>query len=247
MKKALVVFFLAIGSVQAQDVQIAVKHRVANQNVQGGLCLFSSLETVANYMAINSLVGLTDDTAKKKDVEATFDKVAEVLGKRGVTFFEQKDGNKDTTVMESWLAKKVPVIAVIKNWDGKGYHAIVVVGYDKKVQDWTDARNRPFRDQVVHFIDTNQPERNLSINFSAFKTHWTGRLWVLSPPHLPKIGQLHPLSLPHVGVPLGVNKDFVYPSNQDLKDGVLRPSDRLSGYIGLPATYDYYREYNARK
>lgn len=247
MRTALLVFFLAVSSVQAQVINIATNDRVANRDVQGGLCLFSSLETVANHLVLNSLRGLTADTAKKPDVEATFDKVAEVLGERGLTFFEQKDGNKDTKVMESWLAKSVPVIAVIKNWNGKGYHAIVVVGYDKKVQDWTDANNRPFRDQIIHFIDTNTPQRNFSINFSAFQKHWTGRLWVLAPPQLPKVGHVHPLSLPHVGVPLGVNENFVYPSNQDLKDGVLRPSDRLAGYIGLPASYDYYREYNARK
>jgi hypothetical protein len=217
------------------------QHRVANRR-DYAVCWWACAESIGNQYGIKELRGLTQkvvDNGVGRDTGARQEDIDWWMAKLGLKLAQTS--GRSVAFLQVWLDRKVPVIVSVKHWHSakEETHALILTSISPGKLDFVDGSNEKHHDFVVDFIDPNDPQSNYQHTWAWFQQHWTGRAYAFEAAERPTV-----VAVP--ATPLVVTTVRL-PSNQDIKDGVLRPQDELDeSYYRLPGNYDYYADFKKR-
>jgi hypothetical protein len=248
----------------AEPIVIAQENRVPNRT-DNGVCWWAAAETIGKQYGIKSLLGLTE--AVVKDGRGWKDGANDItipLWLNATKTKHSRNPHGKTTEGAKWIAEQLaagkPVVSCqnVIGKDGRTYlHAFLITKFD-------------YDTQKVHYIDCNDVTKDFTKDYTDWYSWWYGRAFSFDLP-APGEAAVQPKADPKAvapapkGVPLGQGhipiehpfvgpeKPYVFPSNQDIKDGIQRPDDTLRYGIfkhlggGVGGSYDYYSEFKGGK
>lgn len=242
-----------------QDIVIAPENRVANRT-DTGVCWWAAAEMIGKQYGIKGLIGITDKVVKDgrgwKD-GANDATIPFWLKEAGVKHTRNPHGK--TQEGAKWVAEQLaagkPVVSCqnVVGTDGKVYlHAFLITKFD-------------YDTQKVHYIDCNDVSKDFAKDYKDWYAWWYCRAYSFDLPAPGEEAKVDPKQVapaPKTVVPLGQGhipiehptpvpiKPVVFPSNQDIKDGIQRPDDTLRyglfKHLG-GSGYDYYSDFKAKQ